>query len=130
MVGDWTSSKAITKVNSEGLKGSKEVEKIKEVVAALSKDLEKIIKPVMVPEKDFKHGIEYQPRKEDEIEDNSKESLFRPLPLLYQSFPVHEMWNDDGLGDRIGDLFEGYHALPDDFPKSCGVKKIASKEAL
>ncbi|PHT74269.1 Photosystem I chlorophyll a apoprotein A2 [Capsicum annuum] len=99
-------------------------------MAALSKDLEGIIEPVMVPEKVFKQRIEYQPRKKDEIEDNSKESLFRPLSLLYQSFPVHKMSKDDGLGDGIGDLFEGCNALPDDFPKSGGVKEIASGEAL
>ncbi|KAF3647602.1 hypothetical protein FXO38_18599 [Capsicum annuum] len=128
--GEWTSSKAITKVNSEGLKRIEEVEKIEKVVAALSKDLEGIIEPVMVPKKAFKQGIEYQLRKEDEIEDNSNESLFRPLPLLYQSFPVHEMSNDDGLRDGIGDLFEGCNALPDDFPKSSGMKEIASGEAL
>lgn len=80
----------------------------------------------MVPKKEFKHGIEYQPRRKNEIEDNSKESLFRPLPILYQSFPIHEVSNDDGLGDGIKDLFEGYNALPDGFPKSSRVKKIAS----
>lgn len=84
----------------------------------------------MVSEKEFKHGIEYQPRRKNEIEDNSKESLFRPLPILYQSFPVHEVSNVDGIRDRIKDLFEGYNALPDGFPKSGGVKNIASWEAL
>jgi len=57
--GEWASSKAITKVNLEGLKRTEEVEKIEKVVAALSEDLEGIIKPVMVPEKEFKQGIEY-----------------------------------------------------------------------
>ncbi|XP_047256029.1 nuclear transport factor 2-like [Capsicum annuum] len=106
------------------------MEKIEKLVAALSKDLVGIIVPVMVPEKTFKHGIEYQPRKEDEIEDNSKESPSKPSPLLHQSFPMHEISNDDGLGDRIENLFEGCNAVPEDFSKPSGVKKVAPGEAL
>ena len=49
--GEWTSRKAVTKVNLEGLKWKEEMEKIEKVVASLSKDLEGISEPVMVPEK-------------------------------------------------------------------------------
>jgi len=128
--GERASSKTITKVNSKGLKRIKEVEKIEKVVTTLSKDLEGIVEPVMVPEKAFKHGIEYQPRKENEIEDNSKESPSKPSPLLHQLFPLHETLNDDGIGDGIGNLFKGYSAVSEDFSKHSGVKKVAPGEAL
>ncbi|KAM3203104.1 hypothetical protein P3L10_030730 [Capsicum annuum] len=96
----------------------------------LGKDLQGIIEPIVIPENGSKYRLGYQPTKKDRIEDESEKSLFRPLPLLFQSFPVREVSNDDGLGDGIGDLFEGCNAVPEDFPKSSGVKQIAPGEAL
>ncbi|XP_047267494.1 PHD finger protein ALFIN-LIKE 6-like [Capsicum annuum] len=38
------------------------------------------------------------------------------------------MSDDDGLGDGIGDLFEGFNAVLEDLPESSGVKQIALGE--
>lgn len=99
-------------------------------LSVLSKNLEEIIEPIMVPEKVFKYGLGYQPTEEDKIDDKSKTSLCRPLPLLYQSFLVRDMSNNDGLGDGIGNMFEGCNVVLEDFPKFSGVKKVAPREAL
>ena len=76
----------------------------------------------MIPERSSKHGLGYQPTKKDRVEDHPEKSLFRPLPLLFQSFPIREMSDDDGLGDGIGDFFEGCNAVPEDPLESSGVK--------
>ncbi|KAF3647603.1 putative S-adenosylmethionine-dependent methyltransferase-like [Capsicum annuum] len=85
--GEWASSKAITKVNLEGLKRTEEMENIEKVVATLSKDLEGIIEPFMVPEKALKQGIEYQPIKEYEIKDIQKRVYLGPCRSCTSHFP-------------------------------------------
>ncbi|KAM3200928.1 hypothetical protein P3L10_033291 [Capsicum annuum] len=96
----------------------------------LGKNLQGIIEPIVIPERISKHGLGYQPTRKYRVEVEPEKSLFRPLPLLFQSFPVREMSNDDGLGDGIGDLFEACNAVPEDLPESSGVKQIAPGEAL
>ncbi|PHT89889.1 hypothetical protein T459_05002 [Capsicum annuum] len=92
----------------------------------LGKNLQGIIEPITVLEKASKYGLGYQTIEEDKIKDELKMSLPRPLSLLYQSFFVREMSNDDG----IGNLFKGCNVVPEDFPKSNGVKKVAPGEAF
>ncbi|KAM3218775.1 hypothetical protein P3L10_023306 [Capsicum annuum] len=95
----------------------------------LGKNLQGIIDPIVIPERSSKHGLGYQPTRKDRIEDELEKSLFRHLPLLFQSFSVREISDDDGLGDGIGDFFGGYNAIPEDLPKSSGVKQFAPGEA-
>jgi len=40
------------------------------------------------------------------------------------------MLTDDGVGDRIGNLFKGCNVIPQEIPKYGGVMKVASREAL
>ena len=54
----------------------------------LGKNLQGIIKPIVILERSSKHGLGYQPTRKDRVEDEPEKSLFRPLPLLFQSFPI------------------------------------------
>ena len=42
---------------------------------------------------------------------SSDQALAKPIPHLYQSFPVQEYADRDGLGEGICDLFEEIDAL-------------------
>ncbi|KAK4716733.1 hypothetical protein R3W88_015071 [Solanum pinnatisectum] len=74
----------------------------------LGKHFQGIVEPIKIPTKGAKFGLEYVPV-DDEAEMRKKnvdQALSRPIPHLYQSFPVREYVNDDGLGEGIWDLFE------------------------
>lgn len=56
--------------------------------------------------------------------------LLKPLPLLYQFFLGCKVSTDDGLRDRLENLFEGYNAIIEDFSEARGVRKVAPGETL
>ncbi|XP_049381499.1 disease resistance protein RPV1-like [Solanum stenotomum] len=64
----------------------------------LGKHFQGIVEPIQIPTKGAKFGLGYVPT-DDEAEMKNKnvvQALARPIPHLYQSFPVRGYVNDDG----------------------------------
>ncbi|KAK4727187.1 hypothetical protein R3W88_032104 [Solanum pinnatisectum] len=70
----------------------------------LGKHFQGIVEPIQVPAKGTKFSLGYVPTN-DKAEMKNKsvdQALARPIPHLYQSFPVREYINDDSLGENLG----------------------------
>ncbi|KAK4716727.1 hypothetical protein R3W88_015065 [Solanum pinnatisectum] len=79
----------------------------------LGKHFQGIVEPIKIPFKGAKFGLGYVPT-DDEAEMKNKsvdQALPRPIPHLYQSFPVQEYVDDDDLGEGIYGLFEEIYAI-------------------
>uniref|UniRef100_M1C2V0 G-patch domain-containing protein n=1 Tax=Solanum tuberosum TaxID=4113 RepID=M1C2V0_SOLTU len=70
----------------------------------LGKNFQGIVEPIQIPTKGAKFGLGYVPTDADEVEIKNKnidQALAKPIPHLYQSFPIRENFNDGGLREGI-----------------------------
>ena len=58
------------------------------------------------------------------------QALARPIPHLYQSFPVRENVNDGGLGEGIWGLFEEIDAVILEEAGTSGIRDAEPDERL
>lgn len=97
----------------------------------LRKNLDGIIKPIMILEKLSKCGLGYVPNEAYERKMKKKgPELVKRLPMLYQSFPIPVKPTSDGLEDEIGNLFEEYDVVVEDFLNKTENKTDEPEEKL
>ena len=66
-----------------------------------------IVEPIQVPIKGARYGLGYILTNEDEKTKKKKDqALAKPIPHVYQSFPVCEYAEQEDLGEGICVLFE------------------------
>uniref|UniRef100_M1BHJ0 Uncharacterized protein n=1 Tax=Solanum tuberosum TaxID=4113 RepID=M1BHJ0_SOLTU len=98
----------------------------------MEKHFQGIVEPIQIPAKRAKFGLRYVPT-DDEAEMKNKcvdQALARPIPHLYQSFPVREYVNDDGLGEGIWGLFEKIDAVIEEEARTTGIRDAEPEEQL
>jgi len=99
----------------------------------LGKHFQGIVEPIQIPTKGAKFGLGYVPTDADEAEMKNKnidQALARPIPHLYQSFPVRENVNDGGLREGICGLFEEIDAVIDGEAGTSGIRDAEPEEQL
>jgi len=99
----------------------------------LGKHFQGIVEPIQIPAKGAKFGLGYVPTDADEAEMKNKnidQALARPIPHLYQSFPVRENVNDGGLGEGIWGLFEEIDAVIEEEAGTSGIRDAEPEERL
>ncbi|XP_049350430.1 uncharacterized protein LOC125815075 [Solanum verrucosum] len=99
----------------------------------LGKHFQGIVEPIEIPAKGAKFGLGYVPTEADETEMKNKSSdqaLARPIPHLYQSFPVRGYVNNDGLGEGICGLFEEIDAVIEEEVGTSGIRDAEPEERL
>ncbi|KAK4715536.1 hypothetical protein R3W88_013874 [Solanum pinnatisectum] len=72
----------------------------------LGRHFQGIIEPIQILARGAKFGLGYVPT-DDEVELQNKsvdQALARPIPHLYQSFPIQEYVDSDGLGEGVWNL--------------------------
>ena len=80
-----------------------------------------IVEPIQVPIKGTRYGLGYILTNENEKTKKKKDqALAKPIPHLYQSFPVHEYSKQADLGEGICDLFEKIDAIIEEEVKLTG----------
>ena len=75
----------------------------------------------------------YVPTDTDEAGMKNKsvdQTLARPIPHLYQSFPVQENVNDVGLGEGIWGLFEEIDAVIEEEDGTSGIRDAEPDEQI
>uniref|UniRef100_M0ZH71 Uncharacterized protein n=1 Tax=Solanum tuberosum TaxID=4113 RepID=M0ZH71_SOLTU len=99
----------------------------------LGKHFQGIVEPIQIPAIGAKFGLRYVPTDADEAEVMNKSTdrmLVRPMPHLYQSFPMREYVKDDGLGEGIWRLFEEVDAIIEDEAMTSGIRDVEPQEQL
>ena len=92
-----------------------------------------IVEPIQIPAKGAKFGLLYVPTDADEAQMKNKsfdQALARPIPHLYQSFPVRENVNDGGLREGICGLFEEIDAVIEEEAGTSGIRDAEPEEQL
>jgi len=72
----------------------------------------------------------YVPTEDDEVEvmsQNVDQALARPIPHLYQSFPVRDYVKDGDLGEGIWNLFKEFDAI---FEEETGTSGICDADPV
>uniref|UniRef100_M1DET8 Gag/pol polyprotein n=1 Tax=Solanum tuberosum TaxID=4113 RepID=M1DET8_SOLTU len=91
----------------------------------LGKYLQGITEPIQIFTTGSKFGLGYIPIVDDEMEASSNKvvdwELAKPVPHLYQSFPMREYVNDDGLGEGIRNIFEEYDVVLEEMIETSGI---------
>uniref|UniRef100_M1DE63 Uncharacterized protein n=1 Tax=Solanum tuberosum TaxID=4113 RepID=M1DE63_SOLTU len=80
-----------------------------------------------------KFGLGYVPTDDDEAEVMNRSvdrALAKPIPHLYQSFPVREYVNDGGLEEEIWGLFEEVDAIVEEEAGTLGIRDAELDELL
>ncbi|KAK4726780.1 hypothetical protein R3W88_031697 [Solanum pinnatisectum] len=98
----------------------------------LGKHFQGIVEPIKIPAKGARFGLGYVPT-DDEAEMKNKsvdQALARPIPHLYQSFPVREYVNDDGLEEGICGLFEEIDAVVEEEAGTSSIRDAKPAEQL
>nr|QVT92263.1 reverse transcriptase [Solanum chacoense] len=98
----------------------------------LGKYFQGIVEPVQIPAKGAKFGLGYIPT-DDEAEMKNKnvnQALAKPIPHLYQSFPVRESISDGGLGEGIWGLFEEIDTVIEEEAGTSGIRDAEPEEQL
>ncbi|XP_049346831.1 uncharacterized protein LOC125811394 [Solanum verrucosum] len=100
--------------------------------SGLGKHFQGIVEPIQIPAKGAKFGLGYVPT-DDKAKMKNKnvdQALTRPIPHLYQSFPVREYVNDDGLGEGICGLFEEIDAVIEEEAGTSGIRDAEPEKQL
>ncbi|KAK4724717.1 hypothetical protein R3W88_027496 [Solanum pinnatisectum] len=98
----------------------------------LGKHFQGIVEPIQIPARGAKFSLGYVPT-DDEAELQNKsvnQALARPIPHLYQSFPIREYVKDDGLGEGIWGLFEEIDAVIEEEAGISGIRDAEPEEQL
>ena len=90
-----------------------------------------IIEPVPVLAKGFKYGLGYTPS-DDDVKTKKKrdQELAKPIPHLYQSFPIREYAEPEDCGKGIRDLFKEINAIIEEEVEPAGIRDAEPGEML
>ena len=78
----------------------------------LGRNSQGIVEPIQVPVKGTRYGLGYVPTDDDEKTKKKKDqALAKPIPHLYQSFPVCEYVEQEDPREGICGLFEEIDAI-------------------
>ncbi|XP_069145404.1 uncharacterized protein [Solanum lycopersicum] len=97
----------------------------------IGKEFPRNYKPIRVPVKEAKYGLRYVST-DDEIKmkRNSDQALDKTIPHLYQSFPLREYVDFDGLGEGICDIFKEIDVVIEDEVELASIRDAEPGEQL
>ncbi|XP_015068884.1 uncharacterized protein LOC107013502 [Solanum pennellii] len=97
----------------------------------LGRNAQGIIEPVPVLATGSKYGLGYIPTDDDmKMKRRRDQELTKPIPHLYQSFPVREHAEPEDNGEGICDLFEEIHAVIEEEVEPAGIRDAEPEEML
>ena len=90
-----------------------------------------IIEPVLVLVKGSRYGLGYiLPDDDMKVKKKNDKALAKPIPNLYQSFPIRENAKHEDLRDDICDLFEVIDAVFEEEVELAGIRDDEPGEEL
>ena len=97
----------------------------------LVRDSQGIIEPVMVLVKGSRYGLGYIPTDDDiKIMKKNDQALTKPIPHLYQSFPILEYAAHEDLREGICDLFGQIDSVVMEEVELAGIRDAETGEVL
>ena len=90
-----------------------------------------IIDPISVLATGSKFGLGYIPTDDDvKMKRKKDQELTKPIPHLYQSFPVREHAKPEDCGEGICDLFKEINAIIEEEVEPVGIRDAEPGEML
>ena len=97
----------------------------------LGRDSQVIIKPVPFLAKGSKYGLRYTPTDDDvKMKKTKDKELAKPIPDLFQSFPVREYAKLEDCEEGICDLFKEINAIIEEEVEPAGIRDAEPGEML
>ena len=97
----------------------------------LGRNSQGIIEPIPVPVKGATYGLGYMPTDDYmKTKKRNDQSLDKPIPHLYQSFPVREYAEHEELGKGISGLFKEIDAIIEEEVELTGFRDAELGEIL
>ncbi|XP_027772414.1 uncharacterized protein LOC114076918 [Solanum pennellii] len=99
--------------------------------SGLGRNAQGIIEPVPVLAAGSKYGLGYIPTDDDvKMKRKRDQGLTKPIPHLYQSFPVREQAEPEDDGEGICDLFQEINAIIEEEAEPAGFRDAEPGEML
>ena len=80
----------------------------------MERNSQEILESIQVSANGARYGLGYVPTDDEMKMKNSDQALAKPIPHLYQSFPVREYADHDDLVEGIFGLFEEIDVVIED----------------
>ena len=97
----------------------------------LGRNAQGIIEPVPVLATGSRYGLGYIPTDDDlKMKRKRDQGLAKPIPHLYQSFPVRERAEPEDDGEGICDLFQEINAIIEEEAEPAGIRDAEPGEML
>ena len=97
----------------------------------LERNSQGIIEPVSVLAKGSKYGLGYIPTDDDvKMKKKKDQELAKPIPHLYQSFPIREYAEPEDCGEGIFDLFKEINAIIEEEVEPADIRDAEPGEML
>ncbi|XP_069152060.1 uncharacterized protein [Solanum lycopersicum] len=97
----------------------------------LGRDSQGIIEPVPVFAKGSKYGLGYIPRDDNgKMKKKKDQELAKPIPHLYQSFPIWEYVDPEDCREGICDLFKEINAIIEEEVESVDIRDAEPGKVL
>ena len=97
----------------------------------LGRNAQGIIEPVPVLATGSRYGLGYIPTDDDmKLKRKRDQGLTKPIPHLYQSFPVRERAEPEDDGEGICDLFQEINAIIEEEAEPAGIRDAEPGEIL